>query len=301
LERGFRNALDDVLLEIFDLCLDEDEDMDPWYDQGNEEDERHSYDAWYALVHVCQRWRYVVFESPRRLNLRLHCTRRHVREMLGVWPALPIIIWDMMAFTSTNEDNTIAALEHRDRVCEIKLGRLTRLQSEKLVPLMQEPFPALTKLQIESNSGASDELPVLPDSFLGGSTPHLRFLCLSDILFPALPNLLRSASNLIYLFLDGIPSGYISSEMAAALSALSKLEVMHIFFRYAFSDSDLKVQAPPPLTRSVLPALNVLKLGIWTISWAGSMFHQSNASELCSSTIDPFSTTSSIFLISLVG
>ncbi|KAI0277116.1 hypothetical protein BGY98DRAFT_652007 [Russula aff. rugulosa BPL654] len=130
----------------------------------------------------------------------------------------------------------------------------------KLVPLMQEPFPALTKLQIESNSSASDELPVLPDSFLGGSTPHLRFLCLEYILFPALPNLLRSASNLIYLFLDNIPSGYISPEMAAALSALSKLEVMHISFRYADTDSDLTVQAPPPLTRSVLPALNVLKL-----------------------------------------
>ena len=99
---------DDVLLEIFDFCLDKDEDMGPQYDPDNEEDERCLYDAWYALVHVCQRWRYVVFESPRRLNLRLHCTRRRVREMLGVWPALPIIIWDMVDFTS-NEDNIIAA------------------------------------------------------------------------------------------------------------------------------------------------------------------------------------------------
>lgn len=43
---------DDVLLEIFDLCGDKDEDIDPWYDSGNEEDEKHSYDAWYALAHV---------------------------------------------------------------------------------------------------------------------------------------------------------------------------------------------------------------------------------------------------------
>jgi hypothetical protein len=51
--------------------------------------------------------------------------------------------------------------------------------------------------------------------------------------------------------------------MADALSALSKLEVMHILFRQPDfdSDSDLEDRAPPPLTRSVLPALKVLVLG----------------------------------------
>ena len=34
----------------------------------------HAVDAWRALVHVCRRWRSVVFGSPRRLNLRLSCT-----------------------------------------------------------------------------------------------------------------------------------------------------------------------------------------------------------------------------------
>jgi hypothetical protein len=249
---------DDVLLEIFDLCLDKDEDVDPWY----EEDEKHSYDAWYTLAHVCQRWRYVVFASPRRLNLRLLCPRRRrVREMLGIWPAFPIVIWDTVGFTP-DKDNIIAALEHRDRVCEIKLGFLTRLQSEKLVPLMQESFSALTKLQIESEwySLERDEVAVLPDSFLGGSAPHLRFLCLTSISFPAFPNFLLSASNLVYLYLSKIPSGYISPEMVAALSALTKLEDMRLCFGYPDSDSDLKDPAPPPLTRSVLPALKGLEL-----------------------------------------
>ena len=247
---------DDVLLEIFDLYQAEDEDTNPWHDPGSEWRGRRSYDAWYTLAHVCQRWRYVVFESPRRLNLRLHCTRRRVREMVGVWPALPIVIWDTENFRS-DDDNIIAALHHRDRVCEIKLGYLTRFKSKKLVPLMQESFPALTKLQIQSPLG--DEL-VLPDSFLGGSAPHLRFLCLSSISFPAFPNLLLSASNLVYLYLDGTPSGYISPKMVAALSALNKLEVMYIHFNYAVSDSDLEDLAPPPLTRSILPALNRLEL-----------------------------------------
>jgi hypothetical protein len=259
---AFDTLSDDVLLEIFYLCLDKDEDFDPWYSPGNEGDKRHLYNAWHTLVHVCQRWRYVVFASPRRLNLRLHCSRRRVREMLDVWPAaLPIVIWDILDFAS-DDDNIIAALEHRDRVCEIKLGYLTRFQLEKLVPLMQEPFPALTKLQIESYPHTRDELPVFPDSFLGGSAPHLRSLYLESISFPALPNVLLSASNLVYLYLHGIPSGYISSEMVAALSVLTKLEDMRLVFRYPDpdSDSDLEDRAPPPLTRSVLPALKGLEL-----------------------------------------
>ena len=248
---------DDVLLEIFDLCLDKDEDIDPWYGSPSEEG-RHLYDAWYVLAHICQRWRYVVFASPRRLNLRLHCSRRRVREMLGVWPALPIVIWDISGFIS-NEDNIVAALEHRDRVCEIKLEHLTRLRLEKVMPLMQESFPALTKFQIESYSSADPVL--LPDTFLGGSVPHLRFLCLESVSFPAFPNLLLSASNLVCLYLSGTPSGYISLEMVAALSALTKLEDMRLAFGYPGSDSGLEEPAPPPLTPSLLPALKALELG----------------------------------------
>jgi hypothetical protein len=258
---------DDVLLEIFDLYLAKDENTNPWYGPGSEE--KHSYDAWYVLAHVCQRWRYVVFGSPRRLNLRLHCTRRRVGEILGVWPAFPIVIWDTENFTS-GEDNIIAALEHRDRVCEIRLERLSILQLEKLVPLMQESFPALTKLQIQSYQEVPDnpnlyEVSVVPvpDSFLGGSAPDLRSLCLESILFPAFPKFLLSASNLVYLYLEGTPFGYISPKMLAALSALSKLEVMHLSFGYPGdgSESDLGDPAPPPLTRSVLPALKILELG----------------------------------------
>jgi hypothetical protein len=251
---------DDVLLEIFDSYLAKDEDTNPWYDPGIEW--RDSYDAWYVLARVCQRWRYVVFESPRRLNLRLHCSRRRVREMLGVWPAFPIVICDNVGVKS-DEDNIVAALEHRDRVCEIKLRRhFTRSQSEKFVSLMQEPFPALTKLRIGSFPLARDEIPVLPDLFLGGSVPHLRFLYLESISFPALPNLLLSASDLVYLYLNSAPSGYISPEMPAALSALSKLEVMYLSFGYPDGYSDIvEDPAPPPVTRSVLPALKSLELG----------------------------------------
>ena len=249
----------EILLEIIDLYLgkDNNEGIDPWYCmEGNQRD---PYDAWYALVHVCQRWRYIVFASPRRLNLRLHCSRRRlVRKTLDIWPAFPIIIWDL-ADLILDEDNIIAALEQHDRVCEIRLECFSRSQSETLLPLMQESFPALTNLQIESPS--RDEPPLLlPDLLLGGCAPHLRFLSLQSVSFPALPNLLLSASHLVYLYLCGIPSGYFPLEMVTALSALTKLESMRLVFVYTDSDSDLRDPPSLPLKRSVLPALKVLEL-----------------------------------------
>ena len=58
----------------------------------------------------------IQFASPRRLNLRLLCPRRiRVRELLGVWPAFPIAIWDSVDFTP-EDDSVIAAFEQHDRV-----------------------------------------------------------------------------------------------------------------------------------------------------------------------------------------
>ena len=250
---------DNVLLEIFAFCLQTDERIDPWY-SIYEANQSYPYDAWYTLVHVCQRWRYVALASPRRLNLRLLCSgRRHVRGTLRVWPALPIVIWDTMDFES-DEDNIIAALEHRYRVCEIKLKRFTGSQSEKLLPFMQDPFPLLTNLQIESYLHAGDKVPILPHSFLGSSAPHLRSLYLESVSFPALPNLLLAASQLVCLYLSCIPMGFISPEMAAALSVLTRVEHMHLVFGSPVSGSDKENRLPLPLTRSVLPALKWLRL-----------------------------------------
>ena len=67
-----------ALLEIFDFYLRD-----------------AAIDAWHKLVHVCQKWRNVVFGSPHRLNLRLYCNARTpVRKMLYIWPDLPISVWD---------------------------------------------------------------------------------------------------------------------------------------------------------------------------------------------------------------
>jgi hypothetical protein len=240
---------DDALLEIFDFYL-KDKNILDGVQHLNE---------WHTLrlVHVCRRWRNLVFASPRRLNLGLFCSkRRPVRAMLDMWPALPIEIHDIGSGTwEAGQDNTIAALEHPNRVRSIKLDYVPSSVGEALAAAMQVPFPELTDLRFWSEYGSTS---VLPDSFLGGSAPRLRKLSLERISFPALPSLLLSASDLVDLILQFVPhSGYISPEaMVAGLSSLNRLESLRLAFESPQSRPEQP--SPPPQTRVVLPALTDL-------------------------------------------
>ena len=234
---------DDVLLGIFDFY------------RSNHDYTRYTIWKWHLLVHVCRRWRQIVFASPHHLNLQLLCTDgTPVRKNLGIWPALPIVI-DYRRFRRSirpkGEDNVIAALQHPDRVCVVGLD-VTRLQLEKMATVIQEPFPVLTCLNISSKGGNAM---VLPGGFLGGYAPRLRSITLSGIPYPALPTLLLSTSDLVTLSLHNIPpTGYISPEaMVVGLAALPRLGIFFIEFQTATSHPD-RVH-PPPVTRTVLPAL----------------------------------------------
>jgi len=155
---------------------------------------------WVALVHVCRRWRRIVFEFPHLLDLQLVCTdRTPVREMLDIWPALPIAV-RVSGLSDGIPDNVVAALEHKHRVCGIyiKAGFGDGFGKLATVPVMRDPFPALTHLQL----GAYGEAPIVPDSFLGGSAPLLRSLSLKNFKYPALPKLLYlplALSDFLYL------------------------------------------------------------------------------------------------------
>ena len=231
---------DVALLEIFHFYVDDDFWMTTWY----------------TLVHVCRKWRDVVFGSPRRLNLRLWCNASTpVKERLDVWPQLPIAIagsgrgkWGV--------DNLVAALKHNDRICHIHIRSDSSLQMEKVLAAMQQPFPALTILSLEGETAA-----VAPASFLGGSAPALQELFLGFISFSGLPRLLLSAPHLVQLELWDIHhSGYISPEaMVTCLSALTRLETLVIRFESPRSRPDRITRRPPPLTRILLPALATLE------------------------------------------
>ena len=242
-----------VFLELFEFYLGKDDPDEFGYG--------HNYDAWQTLVHVCRRWRDVMFASPHRLDLKLYCTRQRSvnSKTLEIWPELPIVIDVEDVKSKEDVANIIAALRHHNRVCKIQYynGHFQNSLLEEFAAI-DEPFPALTCLMLISHA---QNVPVLPDSFLGGSAPRLRSLELEGIPYPSIGKLLSSTTNLVWLSLLGIPhSGYISPEtIVPCLSMLPKLELLQLGFRYPRSRAHRASRHPPPLTRVISPNLNLFQ------------------------------------------
>ena len=221
-----------------------------------------SYQAWKwrTLVHVCRRWRSIVFASPRRLDLRILCTSYTRVKMLDVWPILPIEIcccWYSLAVLLQHRgaDNIIAALEHNDRVCRIKLDGFPSWLLDSVTAAMEKPFPALTHLSILLSDKAWP--PAMPAAFLGGSAPRLRSCIIGGLEFPGIWKLLLTANHLVILHLRGIPpSLYISPEaMVTLLSTMPNLEQLWLLFLESHRPVQARSQLTPPPIHVVLPAL----------------------------------------------
>jgi hypothetical protein len=242
---------DDVLLEIFHFHIDE-----AW---NEDEDEKEAMKAWQSLVHVCRRWRSVVFGSPRRLDLRLVCTANTpARDTVDVWPALPLEILDA-GYRGRSMGNVVALLERSDLVHQIRqisLWDISSSQLEDILEAMQVSFPELTDLDLHRYDQTEPVLP-LSDSFLGRSAPQLRLLSLDGIPYPGLPQLRLSAKHLTNLHLFHIPhSGYIPPEaMVACLSTLTSLEGLSLEFKSPRPRPDMESRRLPPTTRIALPVL----------------------------------------------
>ena len=231
---------DDVLLEIFKYYVNQ----------------IYPEDTWHTLAHVCRKWRYVVFASPRWLRLELRCTNKSpVKKMLDIWPALPIVI-DAYITNSRRSGvaNIIAALKRHDLVCRINIWGVPNSLLKSAA--IKRRFSKLTDLTLRSNE---ENAPVIPDSFLSGSAPRLQSLEFRGIPFPfpALGKLLLSTTDLVTLRLLDIPnSGYISPEqIVTSLSALTRLQDLFIDFRSPRSRADRAQRHPTRLKRLVLPSL----------------------------------------------
>src|SRR5260221_4187682 len=126
---------DDVLLKIFKIFINA---TYCYYNRSEEEE-------WWCtmLVHVCQRWRNLVFTSPRHLNLQLHFKppKRSVKRMLDIWPELPICIHADSLDRSMKEvrDDVVAALRLTHPVSGIRYAS-TSSSLERSGPLMEHPF-----------------------------------------------------------------------------------------------------------------------------------------------------------------
>ena len=175
---------------------------------------------------------------------------------LGIWPAFPIAIdISIKASIDTIPDDAIAAFEHTDRVGYLRLD-LTELPfgpfATLLATVTSKPFPVLTHLIIRVKDGFG---PLLHGNFLGGSAPRLQMIHLRGITFPALQTLLMSASDLVELQLRRMPpAGHILPvAMAMCLADLPRLKTLVLRFQLiAFTSGPIH---PPPVTRTVLPAL----------------------------------------------
>jgi hypothetical protein len=132
-----------------------------------------------------------------------------VRDKLDIWPALPLLIQGTISPSTV--DNILAVLDRHDRVSMIHLDYFhTTPEVEKVWAAMQVPFPELTILRLWSDDLKA---PVVPDSFLGGSSPRLQDILLNAVPFPGLPKLLLTATHLTEItIMDITRSGYISPE-----------------------------------------------------------------------------------------
>jgi hypothetical protein len=183
---------------------------------------------WIMLIHICRRWRRVIFGSPRRLDLRLVCSNSTPTRLLDMWPPFPIVV-DAVISEITDEEslaNIMAALERRDRMTLICLFICDPVNSsalERLMAAMHKPFPDLTGCRLISYNSSS--MPALLETFFGGSAPNLEQFDLRGIPFPTFPKLILSSTQIQELILKDIPdSGYISPEsMATCLALLPNL------------------------------------------------------------------------------
>ena len=250
---------DDVLLEIFNFC-----GVDHHQHHRTLQSFIYPELKWHRLIHVCVRWRQIIFLSPHRLDLYILCTMGSpVQKKL--WPAFPIILHyphhypHLATISSKDEANIIVALEHPDRVRSLQLSVTSSLLGKMAtVTQTQKPFPLLTELWLSSEGGS---LSVVPSAFLGGSAPRLRRIHLEGIPFPSFPTFFSTASDLWDLYLDSIPrTGYFSPEaMATSLAVSTRLRFLFIGFHSSTShpnqsdNSGGRVVLP---TRAVLPALS---------------------------------------------
>ena len=240
---------DDLLIYIFKLYR---RDIDYYYDAW----------PWLALVHVCKRWRRIIFAWPHHIDVRHDCkSGTAVTKALDAWPNLPISIRSRLNHNLIDSDggDLIAALEHRDRMVGIDFSSgLSKPQLERCAALMQAPFPFLRTLSINCYAVVP---PMISDAFLGGSTPRLQKLSLCHVPFPTLPKLLLSAHDLVELRLEYFAStGYISSDvMATCMSVLARLQYVGITFWSTKSIPQVRTDPCPLLpTRARLPALATL-------------------------------------------
>jgi hypothetical protein len=245
---------EDTLLEIFDFYrLDEKSWLLLW--------ERQRPWKWHRLAHVCQKWRHVIFTSPRRLDLRILCNSgAPVRSILKSWPTLPLVVRFHASRTSESMPrNVMVALRYPDRLCEIDLD-VTSSMTGSIVESIQKPCQALESIRITVKDATGPSI-LARNAFLGGSAPHLRKVKLDGIAFPfpEIRQVLLSTNNLVELHLSNIPDDVYFSpdDLVTGLFILVQLKRLTVGFHSPTSRPPPSMTRPP-FQRTTLPSLTFL-------------------------------------------
>jgi hypothetical protein len=214
-------------------------------------------------VHICRKWRRIVFASQRALRLRLFCTHgTPVLNTINWWPPLPIVVEyggspTLDPPTPEDEDDIVAALEQSDRVSSVRLTVTNSLLAK--LSAIEGPFSELEDLFLLSQDSLRGL--TLPNAFgwgLGWGT-RLRSLRLARITLFELPHLLHSSRKLVDLQLHEVLSpGLFSPEtLTDALGGMAQLQSLSLYFPPTTDNIGVFI---PSRKRVVLPSLTRLNL-----------------------------------------
>ena len=194
---------------------------------------------WYNLVHVCQRWRTLIFASASYLRIRHVCTHgTQVCPMLAHSPILPLVV-DYADETRgcTEEDGEglwFALLpERRDRVRRIRLLVHGSHLWNFVATLFDGTFPALECLFVtlwERNYESPSFK--LPQRF---RAPRLRHLVLTHFGFPLATPILDTSVHLVTLSLN-LVKYCLPNDLLERLLFLPQLEILNIASTSPISD-----------------------------------------------------------------
>ena len=205
---------DELLIEIFDLHRDPPDNELNYQRQWSAE--------WFKLIHVCKRWRAVVFASSSRLDLCFVLTPRNGGHMKTImsrhFPPLPIIINFPYNYTAKDMGRVVAALKRPDRIRGIAFTGSTG--TDDLSKLFKVALPSLESLELCCHGKLK-----ISAAFLKGSNLKMRTLKLSGITLPSISRLLLSAPALTCLSLEilGIDASVGPSSVTSLLSHLQGL------------------------------------------------------------------------------
>jgi hypothetical protein len=151
--------------------------------------------------------------------------------MINHSPPFPLILdygpHLLKMWTPADEDGLLFALQHLSRAHEIMLSAPQSTLAE-IINAMLDTAPMLRRLILHTESTEF----VLPKSFLDGDAPQLRHLELHGVSLPTLQPLLPSATSLVSLILERVPSSvYFSPEsLVAHICTMPNLRTLSVGF-----------------------------------------------------------------------